>query len=156
MFNGQQHAAFAASPDGTLLGPPGGDIDAVNGINELALRGVAAMSDGVGFEKTGDRLIPLIGLNGDAFFDERAGFGGGTSALCGTAFTGATVCGCVEQADGIFSVIATDGAEFIKHRFLLAFGTVRVALVEILSVLMAGLGGDTRNLCLLIFRLHKL
>ena len=46
-----------------------------------SLTGVAAISNGVGFEKTGHRLIPLIGLNGDAFFDERAGFGGGTSVL---------------------------------------------------------------------------
>lgn len=76
MLNSGKHAAFTPSPNGALFSPSGGDVDTVNCINELALHGVATMSDGVGFEETRNGLVPLIGLNGDAFLDERAGFGG--------------------------------------------------------------------------------
>jgi hypothetical protein len=39
------------------------------------------MSDGVGFEETGMRFIPLVGFDGDMFSDQGARFGGGSASF---------------------------------------------------------------------------
>ena len=39
------------------------------------------MGDGVGFEETGVRFIPLIGFDRDMFSDEGARFGGGSASF---------------------------------------------------------------------------
>ena len=44
-----------------------------------ALRGVLAMGDRVGFEETGHRLIPPIGLNREVFLRSRTTCVGGAS-----------------------------------------------------------------------------
>ena len=67
MFDLFQDVGFSFSPDGSLFGPAGGDIDAVNGIGEHAGEGFAAMGDGVGFEETGAGFVPLVGFDGDLF-----------------------------------------------------------------------------------------
>jgi hypothetical protein len=67
---------FAFSPDGSLFGPTGGDIDKVDGIGEGAGEGIAAVGDGIGFEEAGLGLIPLVGLDGDLVAEEGSGFGG--------------------------------------------------------------------------------
>ena len=38
------------------------------------------MSDGVGFEETGARFVPLVGFDGDMFSDQGSGFGGGSAS----------------------------------------------------------------------------
>jgi hypothetical protein len=38
------------------------------------------MSDGVGFEETGARFIPLIGFDRDMFSDQGSRFGGGSAS----------------------------------------------------------------------------
>ena len=53
------------------------NINRVDGIDELILEGGAAMSDGIGFQKTGAMFIPLIGADGNMLFQERARLGGG-------------------------------------------------------------------------------
>ena len=60
-----EDAGFAFAPDGSLLGPTGGDIDDVEGVGEHAGEGIAAVGDGVGFEEAGAGFIPLVGLDGD-------------------------------------------------------------------------------------------
>lgn len=72
---------MAFSPDGSLFGPGGGDIDEVEGIGEGAGEGVAAVGDGVGFEEAGVGLVPLVGLDGDLFAEEGTGFGGGVASF---------------------------------------------------------------------------
>jgi len=74
-----QDAAFAFSPNGSLLSPTGGDIYAVDGVDELAGGRGAAMGNGIGFDESGDGFIPLVGFNGDMCFEQGAGFGGGAS-----------------------------------------------------------------------------
>jgi hypothetical protein len=39
------------------------------------------MGDGVGFEETGARFIPLVGFDGDMFSDEGSRFGGGSASF---------------------------------------------------------------------------
>ena len=39
------------------------------------------MGDGIGFEKAGVGLIPLIGLDGDVFSEKGSWFGGGTASF---------------------------------------------------------------------------
>ena len=62
-----------------MFGPGGGDIDGIEGISEHAGEGLAAVGDGVGFEKAGAGFIPLVGLDGDLVSEEGAGFGGGAA-----------------------------------------------------------------------------
>ena len=39
------------------------------------------MGDRIGFEEAGPGLIPLVGLDGDVFSEERSGFGGATASF---------------------------------------------------------------------------
>ena len=39
------------------------------------------MGDGVSFEETGARFIPLVGFNRDMFSDQSSRFGGGSASL---------------------------------------------------------------------------
>lgn len=60
-----EDGGFAFSPDGSLFGPAGGDIDGVKGIGEHACEGIAAVGDGIGFEEARAGFIPLVGFDGD-------------------------------------------------------------------------------------------
>ena len=66
---------LAFCPDRSLFGPSRGDIDAIDGVNELSGRRVAAVSDGVGFKESGSGFIPLARFHRDSFFEDGAGFG---------------------------------------------------------------------------------
>ena len=77
-----QDTGFSFAPDGSLFGPAGGDIDAVDGVGEHAGEGFAAVGDGIGFEEAGAGFIPLVGFDGDLVAEEGSGFGGG----CGLVF----------------------------------------------------------------------
>ena len=52
-------------PDGTLFGPPGGDIDEIYGVGVHSGGGITTMSDRIGFEKTRPGFVPLVGFDGD-------------------------------------------------------------------------------------------
>ena len=39
------------------------------------------MGDGVGFEETGSRFIPLVGFDRDMFSDQSSRFGGGSASF---------------------------------------------------------------------------
>ena len=67
VFDLLQDIGFSFSPDGALFGPSGGDIDEVEGIDIDAGCGFSAMGDGIGFEESWSRFIPLIGFNGYLF-----------------------------------------------------------------------------------------
>ena len=62
-----QDPCFSFARYGTLFGPSGGDIDEVEGIDIDAGCGFSAMGDGIGFEESWSRFIPLIGFNGYLF-----------------------------------------------------------------------------------------
>ena len=76
-----EDAGFSLSPDRSLFAPAGGDIDTVNGVGEHPREGWATVGDAVGFEKTGARFVPLVGLDGDMFFQEGSWFGGGSASF---------------------------------------------------------------------------
>ena len=84
-----EDAGFAFAPGGSLFSPAGGDIDGIEGIGEHAGEGIAAVGDGVGFEKAGVGFIPLVGLDGDLVSQEGAGFGGGAASFFIVDATGA-------------------------------------------------------------------
>jgi len=65
LFDLFEGTRFSFAPDSSLFGPAGGNIDAINGIGEHPVEGVAAMGDGVGFEKAWSGLVPLIGIDRD-------------------------------------------------------------------------------------------
>jgi hypothetical protein len=65
LFDLFEGVRFSFAPDGPLFGPAGGSIDAINGIGEHTGEGVAAMGDGVGFEKAWSGFVPLIGFDRD-------------------------------------------------------------------------------------------
>ena len=67
VFDLFQDPCFAFSPDGALFGPAGGDIYEVDGVGKHSGGGVAAMSDGIGFEEAGASFVPLIGFDGYLF-----------------------------------------------------------------------------------------
>ncbi|MFH1754516.1 MAG: hypothetical protein ABIA59_02325 [Candidatus Latescibacterota bacterium] len=48
-----QDSCFTFATYGTLFGPSGGDIYEVDGIDVHSGSGIAAMSDHIGFKKTG-------------------------------------------------------------------------------------------------------
>ena len=81
MFDLFKDVGFPFSPDGSLFRPAGGNIHAVNAIGEHSGEGWAAMGDGVGFEETGARFIPLVGFDGDMFSDQGSGFSGGSASF---------------------------------------------------------------------------
>ena len=81
MFDLLEDVGFPFSPDGSLFRPAGGNIDAVKGIGEHSREGVAAMGDGVGFEETGVRFIPLVRFDGDMVSDQGSRFGGGSASF---------------------------------------------------------------------------
>ena len=81
IFDLFQDVTFSLTPDGTLFGPSGGDIDAVQGIGEGAREGLPAMGDGIGFEESGVRLVPLVGLDGDMLSEEGPGFSSATASF---------------------------------------------------------------------------
>jgi len=76
-----EDAGFSLSPDRSLFAPAGGDIDTVNGVGEHPGEGLATVGDAVGFEKTGARFVPLVGLDGDMFSQQGSWFGGGSATF---------------------------------------------------------------------------
>jgi hypothetical protein len=73
-------SGFTFAPDGSLFGPPGGQVDAVNRVGEHPGERFSTMSDGIGFEETGAGLIPLVRLDGDMLSKKSSGFGGSPAA----------------------------------------------------------------------------
>ena len=67
---------FAFTPDRPLFCPAGADIYGVYGIDKITQESLSAMGDGIGLQESWFCLIPLVGLNGDLFSQERAGFRG--------------------------------------------------------------------------------
>ena len=76
-----EDSGFPFSPDGSLFGPAGGDIDEVDSIGEHAGEGIAAVRDGISFEEAGAGFIPLVGLDRDLLAKEGSGFGGGAASF---------------------------------------------------------------------------
>ncbi len=52
VFDLLEDVGFSFSPDGSLFGPAGGNIDTVNAVDEHPGQGLAAMGDSIGFKKT--------------------------------------------------------------------------------------------------------
>ena len=69
---------FAFAPDRSLFGPASGNIHGVDGLGELAEESLPAMGDGISLQESWFGLVPLVGLNGDLFSQESAGFRGGS------------------------------------------------------------------------------
>ncbi len=70
---------FSLTPDGSLFGPAGGDIDRIDGIGKLVEQAFSAVGDGIGFQKPWLGFIPLVGFNRDLFSQQGAGFCGTSS-----------------------------------------------------------------------------
>jgi hypothetical protein len=66
---------FLFSPDGSLLTPNRGNVNAVNGVGEHSGKRLAAMSDRVGIEITGVRFVSLVGFDGNRFSHKGSRFG---------------------------------------------------------------------------------
>lgn len=65
---------FAVS--GALLRPVGGDVDRVGGKGINTVYGGTAMSDGIGFQESRFKFIPLVGFDRDVMFEEKSWLGG--------------------------------------------------------------------------------
>jgi hypothetical protein len=70
------YTSFALPPYGSLDAPSGGNIHAVNAIDEHARHRVTAMGEGIGFEESGNGFLPLIGFYRDMFPEDTTRFGG--------------------------------------------------------------------------------
>ena len=81
MFDLFEDVGFPFSPDGSLFRPAGGNVNAVKGIGEHTGEGLAAMGDGISFEETGARFIPLVSFDRDMFSDEGSRFGGRSASF---------------------------------------------------------------------------
>ena len=80
VFDLLEDVGFSFAPDCSLFGPAGGNIDTVNAVDEHPGQGLAAMGDGIGFEKTRAGFIPLVGLDRDLFSNQRSRFGRASSS----------------------------------------------------------------------------
>ncbi len=69
LFDLFEDGGFPFSPNGSLFRPAGSNVDTVNGVSEHSGEGLAAMGNGVGFEKAGARFIPLVSFDRDMFSD---------------------------------------------------------------------------------------
>jgi hypothetical protein len=100
IFDLFQDVGFSLTPEGALFGPAGGDIHAVEGVGEGAREGFSAMGDGISFEEAGVGLVPLVGLDGDAFSEESSWLGGGTASflILDTDGTEESIDGCCRDA----------------------------------------------------------
>ncbi len=58
---------FFFTPDGSLFGPVGGDVNGIDGIGKLAQEHFSAVGDGIGLQEPWFGLIPLVGLSRDLF-----------------------------------------------------------------------------------------
>jgi hypothetical protein len=65
LFDLFEGVRFSFAPDGSLFSPAGSNVNTVNRIGEHPREGVAAMGDGVGFEKAWSGFVPLIGFDRD-------------------------------------------------------------------------------------------
>jgi hypothetical protein len=81
IFDLLQDITFSFSPDGSLFGPAGGDVDAVNRIGEGAAEGFSTMGDGIGLKEAGSGLVPLVGLDGDVSSEKGSWLGGATASF---------------------------------------------------------------------------
>src|SRR4030042_4435734 len=70
---------FAFAPDRSLFCPAGNNIHGIYGVDEITQESLPTMGDGIGLQESWLCFIPLVGLNGDLFFQEGTGFGGGSS-----------------------------------------------------------------------------
>src|SRR5512139_2126754 len=75
----REDLCFAFAPDRSLFCPAGSNIHGVYGVDKIAEESPTTMGDGVGLQESLFCLIPLVGLNGDLFSQEGAGFRGGSS-----------------------------------------------------------------------------
>jgi len=81
IFDLLQDIRFSFSPDGSLFGPAGGDVDASQSYRRRCHRGILRNGDGIGFEEAGVGLIPLVGLDGDMFSEKGSWFGSGAASF---------------------------------------------------------------------------
>ena len=81
IFELLEDTGFTFSPEGSLFGPTGGNIDDIEGIDEHSGQRITAMGDGIGFDESGTGFIPLIGLDRDLFFEQGTWFGGAASSF---------------------------------------------------------------------------
>jgi len=71
-----QDTCFTLSPDSSLFGPTGSDIDEIDGIDIHSRGGITAMGNSISFEEARAKLVPLIGLDRYLLSQEGALFRG--------------------------------------------------------------------------------
>src|SRR3989338_114518 len=76
VFDLSGNLPVALAVGSTLFGPTGGDIDGVGSHCVEAKKRRCTMQDRSSFNEARSKLIPLIGLNGDVMFEEKAWFSG--------------------------------------------------------------------------------
>jgi hypothetical protein len=76
-----EDAGFPFSPDGSLFGPSGSDIDGVDGVGEGSGQRIPAMGDGIGLDESRTGFVPLVGLDGDLVSQEGSWLGGAPSSF---------------------------------------------------------------------------
>jgi hypothetical protein len=76
-----EDAGFSLSPERPLFAPAGRDIDTVKRVGKHPRKRLPAVGHGIGFKKTGTRLIPLVGVDGHMLSQEGSGFGGGSASF---------------------------------------------------------------------------
>ena len=76
-----EDARFPLSPDRSLFAPARSDIHTVNGVGEHPTERLPAVGHSIGFEKTGARFVPLVGVDGDMFSQQSSWFGGGSASF---------------------------------------------------------------------------
>lgn len=80
-LNRLENPLFAFTPDSGLLGPTGGNVGDIDGIDEHSSHRGTAVGHSIGFKKSGDVFIPLIGFDRDVLLQQRSWFGRGKPEL---------------------------------------------------------------------------
>ena len=75
VFDLIQDAFFTFSSYSPLFGPARSDINEVNGVGEHSQKRFATMGHRVGFQEPWAGYVPLVGVYGDFFSEQRSRFG---------------------------------------------------------------------------------
>ena len=88
IFNLSGDLAESLAVGGSLFGPTGGDVDGIGGEGVGAFEGGTAVGDGVCFQESGSKFVPLPCFNGDVMLEKEPWFSGASAFASVEMFDG--------------------------------------------------------------------
>lgn len=70
LFDRLEGTSFSFTPQCSCFRPCRRDVGGIERIDELTFHGATTVRDGIGFQKSGDLFVPLVGPDGNVFLDQ--------------------------------------------------------------------------------------